>query len=43
MKHFVTDVSGCALKDFCHSLGCGGVVIAVASGGTLIKREEFLK
>ena len=43
MKNVVRDVSGCALEDLCHSLGCSGVVIAVASGGTLIKCEEFFK
>ena len=43
MKSFVRDVLECALKDFCHSLGCSGVVIAVASGGILIECEEFLK
>ena len=43
MKNFVRDLSGCVLKDLCHFLGCNGVVIAVSSGGTLIKREEILK
>ena len=39
-EKFIRVLSECS-HNFCHSLGCKGVVMVVASGGTIIESGEF--
>ena len=41
MTNLLRGLSGCLLNNLCHSLGCNGVVMAVASGGTLIEPSKW--